>query len=101
GIRDRTVTGVQTCALPISGRSIPTFHLLEALEQMPDLFSKFGGHYHAAGLTMASGRVEEFRGKLNAYAATRLTAADFIPTLMVDATVTLDEITAHAAEEAR
>src|SRR5207245_11464840 len=64
-----------------SGRSIPTFHLLEALEQMPELFAKFGGHYHAAGVTMASGSVEDFRNKLNAYAATRLTAANFIPTL--------------------
>src|SRR6266568_4414006 len=52
-----------------SGRSIATFHLLDALEQMPKLFTKFGGHYHAAGLTMASGRVEEFRRKLNAYAS--------------------------------
>src|SRR5437773_3244888 len=57
-----------------SGRSIPTFHLLEALERMPELFTKFGGHFHAAGLTMESNRVEEFRNRLNAYAATRLTA---------------------------
>jgi len=83
-----------------SGRSIPTFHLLEALEQMPGLFVKFGGHYHAAGVTMASGSVEEFRNRLNAYAATRLTAADFIPTLLVDAPVTLDEIDEQAAAEA-
>ena len=32
-----------------SGRSIPAFHLLEALESMPDLFVRFGGHRHAAG----------------------------------------------------
>src|SRR5690606_35657187 len=34
-----------------SGRSIPTFHLLQALEMMPDLFTKFGGHRQAAGVT--------------------------------------------------
>jgi single-stranded-DNA-specific exonuclease len=83
-----------------SGRSIAAFHLLEALEQMPELFVKFGGHYHAAGLTMPSGRVDEFRDKLNAYAATRLSAADFIPTLLVDAAVSLNEISDHAAMEA-
>jgi single-stranded-DNA-specific exonuclease len=49
---------------------------------------------------MLSGRVDEFRQRLNAYAVTRLTAADFIPTLLVDAAVTLDEITEQAAMEA-
>jgi single-stranded-DNA-specific exonuclease len=44
-----------------SARSVPGFHILEALESMPDLFSKFGGHKQAAGLTMNSARVAEFR----------------------------------------
>ena len=33
-----------------SGRSIAAFHLLEALETMAALFTKFGGHRQAAGL---------------------------------------------------
>ncbi|MDE3164552.1 MAG: single-stranded-DNA-specific exonuclease RecJ, partial [Acidobacteriota bacterium] len=44
-----------------SGRSIPAFHLLEALESMADLFVKFGGHKHAAGVTLEAARVDEFR----------------------------------------
>src|SRR5262249_2199642 len=44
-----------------SGRSIPLFHLLEALESMADLFIRFGGHEHAAGVTLDVARVEEFR----------------------------------------
>ncbi len=36
-----------------SGRSIPAFHLLEALESMPDLLVQFGGHRQAAGLPLA------------------------------------------------
>jgi len=35
-----------------SGRSIRAFHLLDALESMPDLFTKFGGHRQAAGVTL-------------------------------------------------
>ena len=31
-----------------SARSVPGFHLLEALESMRELFIKFGGHSHAA-----------------------------------------------------
>ena len=47
-----------------SGRSIPAFHLLEALESMADLFVRFGGHKHAAGVTMDAARVDEFRAAL-------------------------------------
>ena len=60
-----------------SGRSIPVFHLLEALETMPDLFTKFGGHRQAAGVTLASDRLEEFRERFRAHAASLLTPADF------------------------
>ena len=37
-----------------SGRSIPPFHLLDALESMPDLFTRFGGHSQAAGVSLAA-----------------------------------------------
>jgi single-stranded-DNA-specific exonuclease len=83
-----------------SGRSIPSFHLLDALESMPELFRKFGGHFHAAGITLPSERVSEFRARLNAYAAARLTPEDFVPTLQVDAAVSLSDITDSAAAEA-
>src|SRR4051812_13307248 len=75
-----------------SGRSIPTFHLLEALESMADLFVKFGGHEHAAGVTLDPSRVEEFRERFNAYAASRLTADDLMPRLNLDALLDLREI---------
>ncbi len=47
-----------------SGRSIPAFHLLEALESMPELLVQFGGHRQAAGLTLAAGRIPELRARL-------------------------------------
>ena len=75
-----------------SGRSIPAFHLLEALEAMPGLFLKFGGHMHAAGVTLESSRVEEFRERFNAYAAARLRPEDFLPCLDIDAVLELREI---------
>ena len=80
-----------------SGRSIPQFHLLEAIEAMSDLFVKFGGHRQAAGVTLESSRIGEFRRRLNAYAAERLTAEDFRPTLQIDAQVALDEIDGDVA----
>ena len=82
-----------------SGRSIPAFHLLEAMEAMPDLFVRFGGHQHAAGVTLEAARVEEFRERFNAYAAARLTPEDFLPRLEVDAVVELGDLTEPGVQE--
>jgi single-stranded-DNA-specific exonuclease len=75
-----------------SGRSIPPFHLLEALESMQELFIRFGGHRQAAGLTLEAGRIEEFRRRLQRYAAERLRPEDLIPRQEFDARLRLDEI---------
>jgi single-stranded-DNA-specific exonuclease len=80
-----------------SGRSIPAFHLLEALDSMPDLFVRYGGHQHAAGVTLEESRVAEFRERFNAYAAARLGPQDFAPTVEIDAAVELREIDERAA----
>ena len=82
-----------------SGRSSGGFHLLEALESMADLFTRFGGHRQAAGLSMRASRVAEFRERLNAYAAARLTPDDFRPRVFIDALVDLPELTDRAAME--
>ena len=81
-----------------SGRSIPAFHLLEALESMPGLFVKFGGHMHAAGVTLDCTRVEEFRERFNAYAAQRLQPGDFLPCWEVDTVLELREINDRSVE---
>ncbi|MCZ2074519.1 MAG: single-stranded-DNA-specific exonuclease RecJ [Bryobacterales bacterium] len=76
-----------------SGRSVHPFHLLEALESMPDLFTRFGGHRQAAGLALPVSRIAEFRDRLNAYAAGCLKPDDLRPTVEVDAELSLSEIT--------
>jgi single-stranded-DNA-specific exonuclease len=75
-----------------SGRSIPRFHLLDALEAMPELFSKFGGHSHAAGLTLTSRNLVEFRRRFQDYAAARLGPADFVQELAIDAAIELRDV---------
>ena len=84
-----------------SGRSIKAFHLLNALESCPRLFTRFGGHAHAVGFSMPSGRIPELRTHLDQYARQRLTPADFTPVLDVDAELSLDQVTVelfHALE---
>jgi single-stranded-DNA-specific exonuclease len=75
-----------------SGRSIGAFHLLDALEAMPELFLKFGGHRHAAGVTLEAANVEAFRRRLNEYALARLGPEDLIPELEIDAVLEFGEI---------
>lgn len=75
-----------------SGRSVPLFHLLESLESMPELFTKFGGHKQAAGLTMPIENVEEFRRRFSAYAAARLSPEDFRPQVALDTELMLEDL---------
>ncbi|MBV9301022.1 MAG: single-stranded-DNA-specific exonuclease RecJ [Acidobacteriaceae bacterium] len=80
-------------ALSGSGRSVPAFHLLEALESMPDLFERFGGHRQAAGLILRSGQLEEFRRRFIDFARTKLNTDDLRPQYLVDAEAAFTELT--------
>jgi single-stranded-DNA-specific exonuclease len=90
--RPAIVLGVENGVAQGSGRSIEAFHLLEALEGMRELFTKFGGHAHAAGLTLAESSLEMFRERLRVWAAARLTAEDMRPTVGIDAVIEFGEI---------
>jgi len=76
-----------------SGRSIPAFHLLNALESCSDLFSRFGGHAHAVGFSLPSANLAGLRSRLDTYARARLTLADFEPSMKIDAEIPLDQVT--------
>ena len=76
-----------------SGRSIPAFHLLQAIESCPELFSRYGGHAHAVGFALPSANVEKLRQHLDAYARARLTPADFEPQLEFNRELGLGEVT--------
>jgi single-stranded-DNA-specific exonuclease len=76
-----------------SGRSIPAFHLLEAIESCASLFSRYGGHAHACGFAMPAANVGELRARLDGFARTRLTLADFDPALDLDGELWLGDTT--------
>lgn len=97
--RPAFVLGIENGIAQGSGRSIPAFHLLEALEAMPDLFSKFGGHRQAAGVTLAAEMVDAFRERLRSHASERLTIEDFEPQLAIDSEIGLAEITDAAVSD--
>ncbi len=64
-----------------SGRSIDGFSLYDALSYCGDILVQYGGHVLAAGLTIDSCKIDEFREKINEYAVNAETA---VPTLKID-----------------
>ncbi len=84
-----------------SGRSIPAFHLLNALESCAPLFTRFGGHAYAVGFSLLSARVPELQVHLDRHARARLSLADFEPVLNIDAELPLDAITPEMFEALR
>jgi single-stranded-DNA-specific exonuclease len=90
--RPAFVLGLENGTAQGSGRSIAVFHLLDALETMPELFTKFGGHRQAAGVTLPAGNLEEFRARFRAHASSLLSPADFEATLAVDSEIEFAEI---------
>lgn len=82
-----------------SGRSIPAFHLLEALEAMPELFIKCGGHKQAAGLTLRAQDLESFRKRFDEFAGKRLTADDLRTQYTADATAPFSQLSERCVEQ--
>ena len=76
-----------------SGRSIPGFDLLSALDGCSDLLVQYGGHRQAVGLRLSSGDIEAFRQHFEKYVGERLVAADCEPLLIVDAEIEFGSIT--------
>jgi len=75
-----------------SARSIPGFHLYEALKRCEDTLIRYGGHKYAAGLTILPENVDRFREKMIAVSKEMLTDEDLIPRLFIDAEIELDQI---------
>lgn len=75
-------------ALKGSGRSIPGFHLRDALDLVakrhPGLLLRFGGHAMAAGCTLADGGFATFEAALRQVAAEWLDAATLTRTVRTD-----------------
>ncbi len=82
-----------------SGRSIPAFHLLQALESMPELFVKFGGHRQAAGLTIPCEKLREFQDRFHEWAASLLTADDMRPLYVADAEASFADLNDESASQ--
>ncbi len=90
-----------------SGRSIPNFHLLEALTVAHNLsgkgglFERYGGHAQAAGFSLRAERLKELETCFENHARAVLAPEDLDPSLRVDAELDLAEINWGLYEEVR
>jgi single-stranded-DNA-specific exonuclease len=84
-----------------SARSIEAYHLLNGLTECSDLFEKFGGHSHAAGLSIKRMHIPELRRRLNEHAASHLSDEDLMPALNIDAELPAEVVTLALAESLR
>jgi single-stranded-DNA-specific exonuclease len=67
-----------------SCRSIPEFHITQALDGCADLLEHHGGHAAAAGFTVRNDRLDELIDRLQATALEQLADLDLRPTLQAD-----------------
>ena len=87
-----------------SGRSIPGFHLLDALESCRDLFSAFGGHTQAVGCSFqpqdyTSSLESELATRLEAHAAELLGPEDLIPSISIESILPVEDLTLGFLEQ--
>lgn len=82
-----------------SGRSIEGYNLFDALFENQDLFSRFGGHAMAAGLSLPVENIEILRQRLNNCCL--LTEEEMTPVLRVDRLLSFHEIDLALAKELR
>ena len=88
-----------------SARSIPNFHLHDALTKCQDFFPdrkmliSFGGHAQAAGLKILKKDISEFKKIFNKIVSEQMNKEDLSPTLNLDAEIKLSSISKPLSEE--
>jgi single-stranded-DNA-specific exonuclease len=75
-----------------SARSIPGFHITEALESVKPMLERFGGHAAAAGFTVRTDRLPELRAALTERADAQLTGKTMQSELNIDSEIALQEL---------
>ncbi len=75
-----------------SARSVPGFNLYEAIHACREHLLGYGGHFAAAGMTLETGQVDAFREKFESVVAASIEPRLLIPEIMIDAVITLSDI---------
>jgi single-stranded-DNA-specific exonuclease len=90
--RPAIVAHIDTDTTRGSCRSIPEFHITDALDQCADLMVRHGGHAAAAGFTVENDKLDELVLRLKSIAREKLGSQELRPTLTADAEIPLTEV---------
>ena len=82
-----------------SCRSIPEFHITDALDQCADLLIRHGGHKAAAGFTVKTEKLPALLVRLKKIASDQLSHRDLRPTLTADIQVQLSDLKPELAKQ--
>jgi single-stranded-DNA-specific exonuclease len=80
-----------------SGRSIDAFHMYDEMTKCNDLFTKYGGHKLAAGLSLSEENVDIFRRRINENS--NLTEDDFQEKVLIDVPMPMEYATFDLIQE--
>jgi len=75
-----------------SARSVKQFDIHDALKQCEDLLIEYGGHIHAAGLSLAVENIPELQRRLDEIAAVALASEKLEHEVLVDAELQFSEL---------
>jgi single-stranded-DNA-specific exonuclease len=75
-----------------SARSVSGFSIIEAIESLGDLLESFGGHDQAAGFTVKTQNIEDFKQRLQSIARKQLKESHFIKEVKADAVVEVSDL---------
>ena len=75
-----------------SCRSIPEFHITQALDECRDLLVRHGGHEAAAGFTVRTENLDALAQRLIDLAGRKLSGQELVPRIEIDAAVSLSEM---------
>jgi len=75
-----------------SCRSIPEYHITDALDSCADLMEHHGGHAAAAGFTIRNERLPDLMDHLQTHAVNQLNGLELRPVLIADMELSLSEL---------
>lgn len=82
-----------------SARSVGAFNLYEALNEKRSLFTHFGGHHMAAGMSFPIENLAAVQTQLDQYAKAHFSEADLTPVTQIDEAITIPEATLAFIQE--
>ncbi len=75
-----------------SGRSIPPFNMIGALEKCSHMLEAFGGHHQAAGVRLKTSNMDAFRDKMSEFLIESVGEKGYTPPLQIDVAVELSDV---------